>query len=137
MSAENVDLIVRGYAYYAETGDIFAPGLHENFEWHTAADLPDSDTYSGLEAVRGFHQSWATAFEEFRGDIQEVLDEGDYVVVSLRLRGRLRDSGEEVAMPEIHVWKLRDGKAVEVREYRTKEAALEAIRTAAGRHARR
>ena len=137
MSAENVDLIVRGYAYYAETGDIFAAALHENFEWHTATDLPDSDTYRGLEAVREFNRSWAASFEDFRADIQEVLDAGDYVVASLILRGRVRDSGEEVAMPEFHVWKLRDGRAVEVREYRTKEAALEAIGTAGGTHVRR
>ena len=132
MSAENVDLILRGYAYYAENGDIFAPALHENFEWHTATDLPDSDTHRGIDAVREFNKSWAAAFEDFRAEIQEVLDEGDYVLASLILRGRVRDSGEEVAMPEFHVWKLRDGKALEVREYRTKEAALEALRTAAG-----
>jgi ketosteroid isomerase-like protein len=129
VSAENVDLILRGYAHYAETGDIFEPALHEQVEWHTAADLPDSDTYRGIEAVRAFIKGWPTAFEDFGAEIQEVLDEGDYVVVGMILRGRLRDSGEEVAMPEIHVWKLHDGKAIEVREYRTKEAALEAIAT--------
>jgi uncharacterized protein len=132
VSAENVDLIVRGYAYHAETGDLLVAALHEDIEWHTAADLPDSDTYRGFEAVRGFLNAWGSAFEDFRGEILEVLDEGDYVVASLIVRGRLRDSGDEVAMPEVHVWKMRDGKAVEVREYRTKEAALEAIRAAAG-----
>ena len=43
------------------------------------------------------------------------------------LRARLKGSGEEVAMPETHVWKLREGKVIEVHEYGTKEAALEAI----------
>jgi uncharacterized protein len=131
VSAENVDLIMRGYAHYAETCDIFAPALHEDIEWHTAADLPDSDTYRGIEAVRAFIKGWPTAFEHFGADIQEVMDEGDYVIVSMTLRGRLRDSGEEVAMPEIHVWKLHEGRAIEVREYRTKQAALKAIAAAA------
>jgi ketosteroid isomerase-like protein len=136
VSAENVDLIMRGYAHYAETGDIFAPAFHENIEWHTASDLPDSDTYRGIEAVGAFIKGWPTAFEDFGADIQEVVDEGDYVVVSMTLRGRLRDSGEEVAMPEIHVFKLHEGRAIEVREYRTKEAALEAIAAAAAPQSR-
>ena len=136
MSAENVDLIRRGYAHHAETGDIFAPAFHEDVEWHVAADQPDSDVYRGIDAVREFIQSWPTAFEGFRADIQEVLDEGDYVVVSMILRGRLPGSPEEVAMPEVHVFKLQDDKVVEVREYRTKEAALAAIADATRAHLR-
>jgi hypothetical protein len=29
-------------------------------------------------------------------------------------------------LPETHAWRLRDGKAYEIREYRTKAEALEA-----------
>src|SRR4051794_305000 len=67
MSAENVELIARGYEYYAETGDIYEAFLDENFEWHTASDLPDSDTYRGIAAVRAFIQGWPSAFEDFWG----------------------------------------------------------------------
>jgi hypothetical protein len=48
------------------------------------------------------------------------------VVVMTRLRGRFRGSTEEVNLIEAHVWKVVDGKAVEIREYRTKAEALEA-----------
>jgi ketosteroid isomerase-like protein len=47
--------------------------------------------------------------------------------VSLVPHGQLKASGQAVTMPETHVWKIRDGKAIEVREYDTTEAALEAI----------
>lgn len=50
-----------------------------------------------------------------------------YVVVPMVLRGRIRGSGEEVAMPETHVVKIRDGMIVEVREYPTLAEALEAV----------
>ena len=36
-------------------------------------------------------------------------------------------SEAETRLRETHVWKFRDGRAVEVREYRTKELALEAV----------
>ena len=127
MSAENVDLVMRGYAHHAETGDILEAAFDENVEWHVASDQPDSDTHRGIPAVRDFIQSWPTAFDNFSADIQEVLDEDDYVVVSMILHGRLRGSSEEVVMPETHVFRLQGGKVVEVREYRTKEAALAAI----------
>jgi ketosteroid isomerase-like protein len=69
-------------------------------------------------------QEWIDSFEDFRADAMEFIDRGEYVVVSLVLRGRGRGSDEEVALPETHVWKMREGKAVEVREYRTIDQAL-------------
>jgi hypothetical protein len=43
------------------------------------------------------------------------------------LRGRIRGSGEEISMPETHLIKMRDGVAVEVREFPTLDEALEAV----------
>jgi len=47
--------------------------------------------------------------------------------VSVVLRGRIRGSDEEVSVPETHVLKILDGMAVEGREYRTLDEALEAV----------
>jgi ketosteroid isomerase-like protein len=70
---------------------------------------------------------WAASFENFQADIDEIIDGGDeLVVVVVQLPGGLRGSSEEVVLPETHVWKLRDGRAFEIREYRTKAEALEA-----------
>jgi hypothetical protein len=44
-----------------------------------------------------------------------------------RLRGRFRGSTDEVDLIDAHVWKLLDGKAVEIREYRSGAEALEAV----------
>jgi ketosteroid isomerase-like protein len=49
------------------------------------------------------------------------------VIVCLRFWGRGRDSGAPVEIRETHVARLRDGKVIEVREYRTKPEALEAV----------
>jgi ketosteroid isomerase-like protein len=127
MSSKNVDLVKRQYAHYAETGDIFEPALDPAIEWHSRSDLPDSDTYRGIEAVRTFIQGWPSAFDNFSIEIEEIIDEGDHVAVSMILHARLKGSSEEVVMPETHVWKVREGKLIEGREYPTKEEALEVI----------
>ena len=59
-------------------------------------------------------------------DVEEFIDGGQYVVVPLVLRARMVGSGEEVALPE-HVWRVRSGKVIEVREYRTRHQALKAL----------
>ena len=101
--------------------------LHPDVEWHTAKDLPDSGTHRGVEGVAKLFSEWAASFENFQAEIDEIIDGGDeMVIVVARLHGRLKGSSEEVVLPETHVWKLRDGKAFEIREYRTKTEALEA-----------
>jgi hypothetical protein len=80
------------------------------------APLPTFLTVACTADTTGFGalvQEWLDSFEDFRADTTEFIDRGEYVVVSLVLRGRVRGSDEEVALPETHVWKMREGKAVE------------------------
>ncbi|HMD55913.1 MAG TPA: nuclear transport factor 2 family protein [Solirubrobacteraceae bacterium] len=127
MSHENVELVRAGYEEANRLGEPAWWFLAPDIEWHTRADLPDSEVYRGHDAVRALFQEWTNAFEDARFDIQDVLDRGDYVVVPTVLRGRIRGSADEVAMPETHVLKIRDGMAVELREYATLDEALEAV----------
>jgi ketosteroid isomerase-like protein len=54
------------------------------------------------------------------------------VVVSVVLRGRIRAADQEVAAPVTQVWRFRDGKAIEIRDFRTQQAALEALEADVG-----
>lgn len=102
--------------------------LDPDVEWHTRADLPDSATYRGHDGVAKLFSEWLESFDDLRFDPEESIDPGDDVVVAvLRLSGRIRGSGEEVTMPETHVWTMRDGKGVECREHPTKAEALKAL----------
>ena len=90
--------------------------------------MPDSATYRGHDGVAKLFSEWSESFDDLRFDPEEFIDAGDDVVVAvLRLSGRIRGSGEEVTMPETHVWTMRDGKGVECREYPTKAEALKAL----------
>jgi ketosteroid isomerase-like protein len=127
MSVENVERVRRAYELYKETQQPDYELLHKDVAWHTAQDLPDSDTYRGHDGVADLYSEWIESFEDFRVDVEEVIDGGsETVVVITRLRGRFRGSSEEVNLTEAHVWKLLEGKAIEIREYRTRAEGLEA-----------
>ena len=128
MSQENVERVRRAYQLYAKTQQPDYELLHQDVTWHTALDLPDSGIYRGRDGVAELYAEWIDSFEDFRVEVEEMIDDGaDTVIVMTRLRGRFRGSSDEVDLIEAHVWKLIDGKAVEIREYRTRVQALEAV----------
>jgi ketosteroid isomerase-like protein len=86
-----------------------------------------------IEPYRG-HDGYARLFAETRepvpdiqGEIEELFVVGDQVVVCLHFWGRGRESGAPVEVRETQVVRLRYGKIIEVREYREKDEALEAV----------
>ena len=137
MSAENAELIRRTYeeANRARWGRIeevqraVLSAMDPEVEWHTSSDLPDSGVYRGHDSVAALIHEWLNSFEDFRADPEEFIDRGAYVVVPLLLRGRIpgsRESDQEVTLSRAHVYEVREGKVVEVRECLTLKQALEA-----------
>ena len=55
----------------------------------------------------------------FSIDVHNVLAEGDLVVVLATVNAKR--NGVSQSFPEVHVWQMRDGKAVEFREYQGDE----------------
>jgi uncharacterized protein len=126
MSQENVEAVRRAYDHFNKTYEPSYELIAPDIAWHTAVDLPDTGTHRGHDGVARLFSEWAASFDDFRADPHELIDAGEYVVVWCTLRGRARDSGGSVELPEAHVWKFHEGKAVEVREYRTRDEALQA-----------
>jgi ketosteroid isomerase-like protein len=100
--------------------------LDDDIDWHPAEDEPETKTLHGKEAVVGLLLEWSTAFDDFHPQALEFIDGGDCAVVPLKITGRMRGSGAEIAIEETNVFWIRDGKVVEVREYRTRPEALAA-----------
>lgn len=81
---------------------------------------PDSVPYSGvkkgvdamIELMKEVYGFW----EDHTLDIKEFVAEGDTVVMLAIFHGRGR-TGLSFAMPMAAEWKIRDGKAYEVRPY--------------------
>ena len=100
--------------------------LDEEVEWHRSGDEPEVSTLHGPKEVARMWREWVGSFDDFRIEPLEFIDAGERIVVPFRMRGRMPGSSAEVAVEETHVYSFRNGKVVEVREYRTKPEALEA-----------
>jgi ketosteroid isomerase-like protein len=100
--------------------------LAEDVEWDYVGAFPESATYHGPDAVRGFFGQWSGAFDNFGFAAEDVIDAGDFVVVHLRQWGRGKETGAQVENRSWQVFTFRDGKIVHCRGYPTKAEAFEA-----------
>ena len=127
MSQENVE-IVRQLIDRSNADDV--PGMMElvspEIAGFPATDQPESEILRGAAEFASYLQGWHEAWGERTVEAREFLDGGDWVIVMLRLAARGRASGIPVTADEAHLWRFRDGKAIEYRECGTKEKALEA-----------
>jgi ketosteroid isomerase-like protein len=128
MSQENVQVTRDGYDAF-NRGDIEAivATLDPSIEWWPAADEPITQPYRGHDGYRTLVAEIQEYVPDLQAEIEEVFAVADRVVTCLRFWGRGRDSGAPVEIRETNVARFRDGKIIEVREYREKAEALAAV----------
>jgi ketosteroid isomerase-like protein len=127
MSRENVDIIRELFERANSQDETLLDDFYDpDAVWHSRADEPDTGVYEGREAIRELWRMWLDMFEDFQLSPSEYIEAGDCVITPGWVEGRGRASGAPVR--ELYVWvtRLRDGKVIEVREYRDKAEALEA-----------
>jgi ketosteroid isomerase-like protein len=128
MSSVNVEL-AREAAAALSAGDVdgYFSYSDQDVVYYTRTDEPDAGVYHGLEEWRSFFlTSWLTMLEGFRAELEEVIDAGEQTISVTVIRGRGRSSGAEVTEPYVFLRTWREGKTVELREFRTKQEALRA-----------
>lgn len=76
----------------------------------------------GPEEMKGTVRMVTAAFPDNRHEVEELLAEGDQVMARVRLTGThegpfmgIPPTGRRIEVGEIHVYRLRDGKAIEHR----------------------
>jgi ketosteroid isomerase-like protein len=135
MSEGNLEVVRRSFeAFVGGDFETAFASFDPHAEWKTAEDEPDSRTYRGLEEVKRLAASlaepWTDRFD--RAVVpEEYIDRGDWVVVPTSGRLHGKGSGIEVEISETYAVRVRDERIVRVEEYRTRELALEAVRTEA------
>jgi len=128
MSQENVQVIREGYdAFNGGNIEGVVATLDPDIEWWPAADEPITEPYRGHDGYRSLVAEIRDYVPDLQAEIEEVFAVADRVVTCVRFWGRGRDSGVPVEIRETNVARFRDGKIVEVREYREKAEALEAV----------
>jgi ketosteroid isomerase-like protein len=128
MSQENIDMLRRGYEAFARRNLDAALGMMDpEIEAHDAPEAPDAAGHHGRQAVRRDWEQMFALFEDFTIDIEEIFDAGEELLVFLRLSGRGRESGAEVDARMAHIWTIREGQAIRLRQYLDRTEALEAV----------
>jgi ketosteroid isomerase-like protein len=125
MSQQNLE-VVRGSFEAFRAGD-YARAL-EAFDPQVEYDLrhfPEGKIYHGRDGVTEAFRIWMAAFEDYRQELDELIDAGaDQVVAVIREFGRGKVSGVETERSTAGLWTLREGRAIRICFYDTKEDAL-------------
>jgi ketosteroid isomerase-like protein len=124
MSEGNVELVRRGI----EDVDAFWAMLDEYVVWDLRAwPMLDLDSvYVGREAViKASRHYWGT-WDDYRVEIEELLDAGPSCVVVIRERGRGKGSGAPVEKWHPQLWTFRRGRIIRWESFQSRDDALEA-----------
>ena len=129
MSAENVEIVRRGYEEFLATGELVERIMAPEFVWDmsTFHGWPERQTYEGVEGTREFLADWVGAWEDWRLEVRDLVDAGDDVVAIVHQSGRSKATGLEVDMDFAMVWTMEDGKQTRMRMYADPEEALRAV----------
>jgi ketosteroid isomerase-like protein len=121
MTASNSAIIRHAYDAFS-MGDI--PSVFAVFDpsitWHVPGHSPLSGDYTGHNQIGAFFQRTMQLSEgTFRIEVHNVLGEDDLVVALVTVTAKR--NGASASFPEVHVWRMRNGKVIEFREYQGDE----------------
>jgi ketosteroid isomerase-like protein len=133
MSEETLAAIKRGYEAL-NRGDASAMSelagelATRDLEWGAIGSFPGGEgLYQGPDAIQAWLDAIRSEWEEFEVRLDEVLHEGEEVVVVAELlRGRARESGAEVEMRIFSTYWFEKGKLRRRAPFTERTAALEA-----------
>ena len=121
MSESNARIIRKAYDDFTR-GDV--PAVFAAFDtaitWHVPGHSPLSGDYRGHDEIAGFfRRTMELAQGAFGIEVHRILADDDVAVALVTVTARRR--GVTAAFPEVHVWRLKDGRAIEFREYQGDE----------------
>lgn len=95
-------------------------------ELKTADRVVNPGIYRGPEAIRRFFEDLFEAFEEVIIEVEEVFERGDRIAVFVFTRMRPAGSSGMIENRIGHLWTMRDGRAIRLEAFPTREDALAA-----------
>jgi len=107
-------------AFAAGDPEAFAAALHPDIVWNEAEGntYADRNPYEGPEAVmEGVIGRVLADWSTFNATPEEMIAEGDRVVVLGRYTGQHGATGELINAQMVHVWRIEDGQAIRFQQY--------------------
>lgn len=114
----NIETVKAIYAAL-QTGnwDAYGEFLADDCVLHEAMSLPYGGTFIGRDAIVRATQFIFGTYDNFQFSVLNWLAGGDEVGVHVFLTGMGRKTGRLFACPLVEMWRLRNGKAVEIRPF--------------------
>jgi uncharacterized protein len=128
--SRNIEAVSDGVdAFRAGDVDAVLAVLHEDVEVHMPSDLPNAGTYRGHDEYRQWLGRWLEAWDAFDIEIDDIEPIGrTHVVASAHQTARGRGSGIPVEMWITYMWDVRDGRAIAMHLYPTRDEAVRVAR---------
>lgn len=127
MASANLDLVRSIYAGWGRGDFSSADWAHPEIEY-VIADGPARGSWTGLAGMAEGFRSWASAWEEFRGEADEFRElDDERVLVFVHYSGRGKTSGlelEQMRPMGAHLFHIQDGKVTRYVAYFDRERAL-------------
>ena len=115
--AGNAELVRRGYEAYAKKDTMAVLSfIDPDIEVVQTTELPWGGRYEGLLGVQEFFGKIGAHIDALPQP-EQLIEAGNDVAVTGRLKGRTRGTGREIDIPIVHVWTLRNGRAVRLAAY--------------------
>ena len=128
---ESVQVVEQIYAAF-ERGNIQAIHhlLADDVDWEFPGpeDIPFGGGRRGREIVAQFFTSADETVEVEKFEPQAFVAQGDRVIVLGYERVRVKSTGHFYETDWVHVWTVREGKVVRLREYSDTAAIVKAFR---------
>ena len=127
----NVDTLKQGYEAFGR-GDLdgAAESFSDDIRWENpeAPQFPNNGVTAGKDSVKQLFASLAEYWESFSISPDEFIDGGDTVVVLSHSESKGKETGKDVKLPWVHVWRFDgDGKATEVQALTDTAMAADAL----------
>jgi ketosteroid isomerase-like protein len=126
MSKENVEIVDGVIAAFLAGDYATALSAYDANAEFDATVRPEGHVYRGPDGVAEGMRVWVGAWEDYRTEIEEVIDAGDQVVVVARESGQGKGSGMKIDQRSFSVFTLRDRKIVRWEVFLDRDRALEA-----------
>jgi|SRR5579871_1352110 len=129
MSDQSEELVRDTYQAFGR-GDVPAVlgAMAADIEWHEAEGMPYGGVYRGGEAVvQNVFRPIMEDVLDFAVTAEEFIASGDAVAAVVRYTGTGTATGKKLDLPVVHVWKVRNGKIQQFRQFIDTAKFLEVV----------
>jgi ketosteroid isomerase-like protein len=128
MSRENVERFAAAVEAFNREGiEAILAIADPEIEWTMDAGWLEDQTYKGHDGLRKLSAMFVENLDDYRWDVERVIDSGDRVAALVYQRGRAKEGGVPIEGPIGVVVEFRDGAAIRVWNYFEWRSALEAV----------